>query len=119
MVTFTHKMWSVAILYIMLASQHDKCGVDAFNTPRLLAKSSPTSAGSSFEVMTLTTSQRCRNNEILCLRATPESDGVDEKDEEEEEEELNTESSTTGLFIPGFSDKVAPPPKEEKKPESS
>ena len=35
--------------------------------------------------------------------------GGGEEEEEEEENELDTESSTTGLFIPGFSDKFAPP----------
>ena len=35
--------------------------------------------------------------------------GGEEEEEEEEENELDTESSTTGLFIPGFSDKFAPP----------
>lgn len=97
----------------MLASQHD---VDAFNAPRLrAAKSSATSVGfSSFEVAPLTATQRCRNNELLCLRATSES-GTEGGDENKE---LDTESSTTGLFIPGFSDKVTPAPEEKKKPET-
>eukprot|EP00986_Skeletonema_menzelii_P020667 scaffold31966_cov126-Skeletonema_menzelii.AAC.1 len=113
MVASVSKMWLSAILVIMLASQQD---VDAFNTPRLLAKTSVGS--SSFNAAPLTATQRCRNNELVCLRAAPESEtegGDDNEEEEEEEDELNTESSTTGLFIPGFSDKVAPAPEETKK----
>ena len=34
--------------------------------------------------------------------------------DEEEEPEFETEATTTGLFIPGFSDKFAPPPEPEK-----
>mmetsp|Transcript_7386 Transcript_7386/g.12533 ORF Transcript_7386/g.12533 Transcript_7386/m.12533 type:complete len:1354 (+) Transcript_7386:318-4379(+) len=105
----TSKMWLGAILVIMLASQHD---VDAFNAPRLLAKSSATSSVgySTVNAALLTTTQRCRNNELVCLRATSESEGDDKK-----EDELDTESTTTGLFIPGFSDQVAAAAPEETK----
>ena len=49
---------------------------------------------------------------------TSKKEKEDEKEEEEEEEpELETEASTTGLIIPGFSDKVvSPSPAPEEKP---
>ena len=109
-----------AVLCFLLATQQQDI-IEAFNTPRLVAKSSTASSvgSSSLETLApLTATQRCRNNELLCLRATSDSeteDGNDDGEEEQKEDELDTESTTTGLFIPGFSDKVAPPPKEETK----
>jgi hypothetical protein len=88
-----------------------------FSTPR----SSTTTAKALVSDTIVIASQ---NHGVRCLVSSSSrrrgksclSAAASDNDEEEGEPEFETEATTTGLFIPGFSDKFAPPPPEPEKP---
>ena len=128
-----HKMWSNMATYailgtILATTSHQAYG---FSTPRSSTVTSATKSlvsngvnsawSSSTEPSNLEGGRCIINNDGgrrvngVCLLATSDDESkVEEEEKEEEEPELETEASTTGLFIPGFSDKVVPPPEPEK-----
>jgi len=141
-----HKMATYAIctLIIAISTSHQVYG---FSTPRTLTSNTKTAVLLPDVTTAATawdnTSSKCiinggRRVNGVCLQAETDDylsslDGKkdgddsdtpkekeDEKKKEEEEPELETEASTTGLIIPGFSDKVvspSPAPEEKSKPE--
>ena len=133
-----HKMATYAIctLIIAITTSHQVYG---FSTPRTLT-STNTKTVVLPDVTTATAwdnSSKCiinggRRVNGVCLQAETDDylsslddkkdgDTPSKEDEKKEEEpELETEASTTGLIIPGFSDKVvspSPAPEEKPKPE--
>eukprot|EP00970_Alexandrium_tamarense_P010138 scaffold2045_cov203-Alexandrium_tamarense.AAC.1 len=131
----TRNMWSI-LLCVLLTSQHSH----GFSTPRssTTASSSRWSSVSDGLVSNIgaawsPSQQRhskkhhgvVRMPSVISLAATSDNnnndeestDGGDAPSAEEQEEEFETEASTTGLFIPGFSDQVEQPPEPEKKKE--
>ena len=138
-----HKMVTYAICTLIIAktTSHQVYG---FSTPRTLTSNTKTAVVPDVTTAATTwdnTSSKCiinggRRVNGVCLQAETDDylssldgkkDGHDDntpnekedKKKEEEEPELETEASTTGLIIPGFSDKVvspSPAPEEKQKP---
>merc|ERR1719203_270706 len=131
-------MWSkaTAILCVLLATSTTHQSAYGFSTPtsvRPAAKSLVSDVAMAWNTQnpsastsTAATGGRCivngaRRINGLCLSATDDSeaekkDDAPKEEKEEEEPEFETESSTTGLFIPGFSDQVVTPEPEPTKP---
>ena len=101
--------------------------VDAFSTPRTSAGLAAPSRGSlvagdvSISIDgTEQQQQRCIINgqprvNGMCLFAESPGESEGSAETSDDDDELETEASTTGLFIPGFSDKFAEPEDEKKK----
>lgn len=128
--------YAICTLIIAITTSHQVYG---FSTPRTLTSNTKTvvllpdvtTAATAWD----NTSSKCiinggRRVNGVCLQAETDDylssldgkkDGDDDntpkEKKEEEEPELETEASTTGLIIPGFSDKVvSPSPAPEEKP---
>jgi len=124
---------------IAITTSHQVYG---FSTPRTLTSNTKTAVLPPDVTTAATawdnTSSKCiinggRRVNGVCLQAETDdylsslddkkdgdSDNTPKEKKEEEEPELETEASTTGLIIPGFSDKVvspSPAPEEKPKPE--
>jgi hypothetical protein len=112
MATTTTTTIICALLLVIGPTIHQASG---FSTPRPTTTTAKTLvsdvAGSWSSVVVASQSGLgCRRGKCLTLSAAATGDDGDN----EEEPELETEATTTGLFIPGFSDKFAPPPEPEK-----
>ena len=127
-----HKMATYAICtLIAITTSHQVYG---FSTPHTLTSNTKTAVLPDVTTATAwdNTSSKCiinggRRVNGVCLQAETDDylsslDGKDGDDntpkekKEEEEPELETEASTTGLIIPGFSDKVVSPSPAPEKP---
>jgi hypothetical protein len=112
-----------ALLIFALDSHHHQAV--GFSTPRpstttTTAKTLDSDVAASWKYPDPQSGVRCsisggrrRISEGKCLLAASDET---ESSSEEEEPEFETEASSTGLFIPGFSDKFSPPPPEPEKP---
>ena len=123
-------MWTTLLVALLASTSHNQAyGFSTPYRPSTVVSSTGTKSLVSDVAQAWTCSRRSVNG--VCLYETPDGDdksgeeaAAPKEEEKKEEPEFETEASTEGLFIPGFSDqfeekkKPEPPKKvvEEKKP---
>ena len=113
------KMWTTLLVALLASTSHNQAyGFSTPYRPSTVVSSTGTKSLVSDVAQAWTCSRRSVNG--VCLYETPDGDdksgeeaAAPKEEEKKEEPEFETEASTEGLFIPGFSDQF----EEKKKPE--